>query len=352
MERDVLSARQMMVLLATALLAPASDLLPSLTAERAGSGGWLAALCALPLLLVALWAASGTAWETETRRVLGGIPGAIIIIVYLVWTLLILALALRLSAARLAVLYGEGAAFGCTAALLIVAVWMGLGKTGALARAGEVFYLALAVALAGVLFLAAFHVEWENLWPSSEELAALPGGGAATAGLLLNIVPAAALGKKVSASPQNGRRAVGWIVAFCAAVTLLLGAVIGCVGPRLTARLPAPFLTMVQGLGIKGAFQRTEALFAALWTLSDLTLIGLLLHTWRELANRLHPGRWSRWSILPAAAGAIVGAWAFFGAAEATRAFCGEVLPAVGLVLGLAIPLLGRILLLFLKRKG
>lgn len=352
MERDVLSMRQMMVLLAAALLAPASDLLPALTAEKAGSGGWLAVLCALPLLLIALWAVGGAVREMGSCRASGGILSAIIIIVYLIWTLLLLALALRLSAVRLAVLYGERAALGCAAALLAAAVWMGLGKTGALARAGEVFYLALAVALAAVLFLAAFHVEWKNLWPSAEEMAALPGSGAAAAGLLLNIVPAAVLGKRVRTRSQNGRRAVGWTAAFCAAVTLLLGAVIGCVGPRLTTRLPAPFLTMVQGLGIEGAFQRTEALFAALWTLSDLTLVGLLLHTWRELAGRLHSGRWSRWSILPAAAAAIIGGWTLFDTVEGMRAFCGEILPVIGLTLGLAFPLLIGILRWLGKGKG
>lgn len=340
MEGDTLSMRQMMVLLVTALLAPASDLLPVLAAQEAGSGGWLAVLGALPLLLIALWAVSRIVRDCGC---LGGVPKYIIIIVYLVWTLLTLTLALRLSGARLAVMYGEGPAFGCVAALLVVAGWMGVGKTSALARAGEIFYLALAVALAGILFLAAFHVEAENLWPTAEEAAALPGSCVAAAGLLLNIVPAAVLGKKVSSKPRNGRRAVGWTAAFCVAVTLLLGAVIGCLGPKLAARLPAPFLTMVQGLGIKGTFQRTEALAAALWTLSDLTLFGLLLHTWRELANQLHKGVWSRWSTLPAAAAAIVGGWIFFGEVEETRAFCSEILPAAGLILGLLFPLLAQI---------
>lgn len=351
MERDVLSMRQMMVLLVTALLAPASDLLPALAAENTGSGGWLAIFGALPLILIALWAAGGIVRKSETCRALRGVLRAIIIIVYLVWTLLTLSLALRLSGARLAVMYGAGPAFGCVVALLIVAIWMGLGKTAAFARAGEVFYLALAVALAGVLFLAAFHVEWGNLRPTMDEMATLPESGAGVAGLLLNIAPAAVLGKKVSSKSQNSRRAVGWTVAFCIAVTLLLGAVIGCLGPRLTTRLPAPFLTMVQGLGIKGAFQRTEALFAALWALSDLTLLGLLLHTWRELAGRLYVGKWSRWSVLPAAAAAMIGGWTLFGTVDELRTFCGEVLPVIGLILGFALPLLVRTLLLLWKKK-
>lgn len=351
MERDALSLRQMMVLLATALLAPATDLLPALTAQKAGSAGWLAALGALPLLLIALWAGAGLCQNGGLCRTLGRIPGGVLTIVYLIWTLLTLTLSLRLSAARLAEVYGDGPAFLCAAALLAVAVWMGLGKTSAFARAGEIFYLALAVALAGVLFLAVFKVEGSNFRLSGSEAAALPGCSAATAGLLLNIFPAAALGRKVTVRAHNSRRAVGWTVAFCAAVTLLLGAVIGCLGPRLTARLSAPFLIMVQGLGVKGAFQRTEALFAALWTLSDLTLAGLLLHTWRELADQLRPGTWSRWSILPAAVIALAGGWTLFASLENTRLFCRQVLPTVGLILGLALPLAAQILLRFRRKE-
>ncbi len=152
MGRDVLSLRQMMVLLFTALLAPAADLLPTLAAQRAGSAGWLAPLGALPLLLLALWAGSG--WHRAGSLGRGAEGG--ICLSYLAWTLLTLALSLRLCAARLAQIYGEGPAFFCCALLLALAVWMGWGKTAAFARAGEIFYLALAVALAALLLLAAF----------------------------------------------------------------------------------------------------------------------------------------------------------------------------------------------------
>lgn len=74
MERDVLSIRQMMVLLVTALLAPASDLLPVLSAQKAGGGGWLTVLGALPLLLIALWAVSGVIRDRGAGQMPGGLP--------------------------------------------------------------------------------------------------------------------------------------------------------------------------------------------------------------------------------------------------------------------------------------
>jgi hypothetical protein len=348
MEGETISLRQRMVLLGVALLAPACELLPGIAAQGAGRGGWLVALCALPVVLAALWAVWGT--QTAGGPALGRGTETVLVVVYLAWTLLDLALALRLCAARLAVIYGQGPALACAGALLAVAVWMGLGKRAALARAGEVFYLALTVALGGVLLLSVGQVEGKNLDLALTDAAALPGSGLRAAGLLLNLLPAAAPGRGTGKA-GDGKRAVKWVLAFTVALTLLLGAVIGCLGPKLTALLPAPFLTMVQGLGVQGAFQRTEALVSALWALSDLILVSLLLHTWRGLANRLYRGAWSRWSILPASAAAVAVGWTAFSDGDAARAFCRDVLPAVGLALGLVVPALVR-LLLYIRKKG
>lgn len=347
MKHDALSMRQMMVLLAVALLAPATDVLPALAVQWAGRGGWLIPAGVFPLLLLALWAASGLCLRGGLSQTLGRAPAGFVAAVYLAWVLLTLTLSLRLCWARLAAFDQSGPAV-CVVFLLAVAVWMGLGKVSAFARAGEVFYLALAVALIAVFLLAAPKVEWENLRPTLEEAAGLPGGCAAAAGLLLNIVPACALGGRVAKRPGNVRRAVGWTAAFCVTAALLLASITGCLGAGLTARLPEPFLIMIQGLGVKGAFQRTEALFAALWTLSDLILAGLLLHAWRALAGELCPGKWGRWSVVPVAAAALAGGWLFFPEAEQVQRFCGTVLPVAGIVLGLALPLLLQICV---KRK-
>ena len=344
---DVLSVRQMMVLLAVALLSPVTDLLPTLVTRTAGNTGWAAALIALPLLLAALWAARGAFWQNTGGRAVVRIP---IIIVYLLWTLMSLSLSLRLCGARLAVIYGEGPAFACALALLVLTVWMCLGKTAAFARAAEIFYLALAVALVLVLALAADKIEWGNLSPETGALAGLPVAGITTAGVLLNIAPVAALAGKIAHPEQGRRRVVGWTVAFCVVAALALAAVIGCLGPKLTERLPTPFLTMVQGLGVKGAFQRTEALFAAMWTLSDLVRVGLLLHAWRALAEKLRPGKWCRWSVLPAVGIALLGGWLVYYNVETLRDFCMTVLPLTGIFFGLIVPLILRFALSRQKR--
>lgn len=334
-----LSPRQFRVLLAAALLMPVTALLPTMTARLAGSAGWLSPAGAIPLLLAACWAAHG-AYPNEGSAVAGKIR-CVLVILYLAWTFLILMLSLRLSGARLAKVYGTGTAAVYTVFILLAAVWLGRKKIQVLARAGEIFYLVLGVLLAGVLLLGAFHVEAESFAVSAEELAGLPRSSAAAAGLLLNIYPAVIL--KGGTSGGCGKASV-WVLAFCAAAALLLGAVIGCLGAGLTAEIPSPFFVMVQGLEIPGVFQRAEALVIALWTLSDLTLTGLLLHTWRGLADRLCPERWSRASVIPAAALAMLGGWGLFSDETDLWLFSSTVLPVLGLIWGLVCPAAVRIL--------
>lgn len=332
MRGDVLSQRQVIVLLFSGLLGISADLLPTLAAQRAGSGGWLIPVLALPLLLLSLWTA------TRVFVLPSGFLKCIIYIMYMAQILAVLALVLRLNSLRMEQINEKFPAWVATVVLLAVAIWMGFGKTAAFARAGEIFYLALAVVIVGVIFLGALQVEPDNLAVNMTEIISLPGGGLAAAGIILNVYPVLALRTKIKAGRRGYRKVIIWTVAFCVVLTLVLVVVIGCLGPKLTAQWNEPFFTMVQGVGIKGAFQRTEALVMALMCLSDFVLVGSLFHAWRALAEGIRPGTWGRWSLL-AAAPALVAGWLLFPGQE-VREVALQILPVTGIVFGLILPLI------------
>ncbi len=349
MERDILSTRQMMVLLAVALLVPATDILPSAAARWVGRGGWLIALLVLPVLLLALWACSKVFCGDDLCARLGKPMGYTIIIIYLVWTLFVLSLVFRVSAARMEMIYAEAPPIFFGAGVAAVGIWMGRGRASALARAGEIFYLALTVVLAGVLVLALSRVEWSNLHPVAWK--SLPRGSFSAAGILLNVAPVAILGARVPKRMRSVRKVLGWTSVFCGAVCLVLLVVLGSVGVRLCMRLDIPYLIMVQGLGIKGAFQRLEAPVAAMWLLSDLILAGMLLRAGNDYVVAVASERWGRWSVPVIALVALGVGWLLFPKGETLRAFCVDVLPMTGVVLGLVIPLLLTIVLRVRQKK-
>lgn len=348
LDRDVLSARQMMVLLVVSLLAPTTDLLPSVAAQQVGKGGWLIGFGVLPVLLIVIWICGRVFREEEIRKAVGNPMGYTTIIIYLMWIVFVLAAVQRLGAARMEDVYGKAPSVWLSVAVIAVAAWIGMGKSAALARAAEIFYLALTVTLAGVLLLALFKVEIQNLYPV--EWTRVFGGSLQSAGILLNVVPAAVLSVRIPQKERNTGKIVGWTVAFCLAITLVTAAVLGCAGSGLSARLETPFFVVVQGLGIKGAFQRTEALVASLWLLSDLILCTSLLRAGSDYVAQIAPKRWGRWSVLLLAFASLAAGWLVFPGNE-TRAFCIKVLPTTGIVIGGIFPIFLRLVSCVRTRK-
>ena len=100
MEQDRISTRQLGALLWAGLMAPAAELLPAVTLPLAGRAAWLSALAALPVVLLIGWGLA----RLDLHR--GGLAGAVcremgpwagkgVLLFYIVWGELLLALRLR-----------------------------------------------------------------------------------------------------------------------------------------------------------------------------------------------------------------------------------------------------------------
>ena len=170
-EQDRISQTQLCALLWAGLMAPAAELLPAVTLPTAGRGAWLSAAAVLPVLLIFGWGLGKMGMRPgglagTIQQGLGPVLGRLVLLLYLVWGELLLALRLRLCAQRL-IASGERDGslwfFLPTAALLVL--WMARGKLAAFARAGQVFLTVLLVAAGIVLGLSLFQSQGEHLLP-------------------------------------------------------------------------------------------------------------------------------------------------------------------------------------------
>ena len=170
-EQDRISQTQLCALLWAGLMAPAAELLPAVTLPAAGRGAWLSAAAVLPVLLIFGWGLGKMGMRPgglagTIQQGLGPMLGRLVLLLYLVWGELLLALRLRLCAQRL-IASGERDGslwfFLPTAALLVL--WMARGKLAAFARAGQVFLTVLLVAAGIVLGLSLFQSQGEHLLP-------------------------------------------------------------------------------------------------------------------------------------------------------------------------------------------
>ena len=344
MKRDTISHTQLTALVWAGVLAPAAELLPAVTLPLAGKGAWLAPAAAIPLVLLGGWLLGGLArgrgLAASIREVLGPVAGRGVLLIYMAWALVLLALRLRLCAQRL---LGAGVRDGTMWFFLLavagMALWMGVGKLSAFARAGQL-YLAVLLATAGVvLALALVRARPELVLPLWREdvvpvlASALPAAGALGWGLFGAFLtgPVAGSGKR------GGWHWLFWGLGGCLLLTLAQWTILGNLGPALAGRLDNPFFALAKSVGVEGAFQRVESAVIALWTCSDLTLCALLLFALRAMALELSPKIREK----PVAAGA-----ALVGAVAALAAFSrGEaeywsqvIVPGGNLIFALGVP--------------
>ena len=339
------SQRERTELTVTALTPVALSLLPALAAW-AGRLSWLGAVIALT---VGLWVCS--IWRTlgeedlshGLRGAFGPWGGGLFQALYLAWGLVLLTGSAQRYADRLVTtVQGEAVRWLFLGVGLCLSLWLCRGNGAVLARTAKLIFLATLAVMGLTLILALPALDWRNLWPPAVgDWMGLPAGVALTSSLA---------GYGVYALCLPGRRgdqmdARPWAVGGCAALTLLIIIVVGAFGPVLTAQMSEPFLFLLQGVEVPGAFQRGEAALMAVLALADLLLLALLTWgckcLWRDLArSRL---QWMG-AVLPAGAFLLAG---LLTGRETGAWFTQVVAPVGNLIFGVGVPAFA-----VLTRKG
>jgi len=319
-----------------AVLAPGVSVLPGLCAEKAGSGGWLAPLVALPALVLAGQALARVSRGGFARRLLGlgSVWGRLLTIIYIMWALLLGSARLRMSGQRLVFTGRQETGLWLFLVVLAAAAgWLALGGAGVFVRTAAVFFGILTLALAGVVLLTLTQTEKENLFVLwVQDVPGVLWGGVYTLGVLCCGVYGAFL-------DDGGHK--GWAgktVGCCVLLMGLLICVLGTMGAELSEKLADPFITLSKYAGVEGAFRRVESLMAAVWLFGDLALLGLLLSACRCAVTEAVPAWRGKWVVLAGAAVMLLGAGVLFRDAVLTRKFEYEAAPLGNLALGVAVP--------------
>jgi hypothetical protein len=285
--RDGICIRDMLCLLGVGLLSPMIWVLPRWSAAVAGEAGWMAPLAAMVPLLAEMaclyWAVNrlpeGEGLGELMLRAFGSGFGRLVCAVYFLWMLFNLCVALRLYGERfMSTAYRDTSLSLFLVVLLAIELWISHGTLGAFARMGRIFTYILVTTMTLVMAFSLPNMDARNLLPiwfddapavASSSLLALANMGV---GIFLFF-----LSGKVIRRKENRRVAMSWAAGFCVLMALLSAVIIGCFGARLVTRMQVPFFTLTKEIKITGAIDRVESLVVAVWVLTDVVLIGLLL---------------------------------------------------------------------------
>ena len=332
------SRRERLEVTAAALVPAALGLLGP-TVLLAGRLSWLGPVLALPvgLCLCPIWGRLGKrSLSAGLEEAFGRVGGKVAVTLYLLWGLVLLTDAARRYSERLLTISeGEGVRWFFLAVALGLCLWLGRGNGAAFARTGRIFFLAVTITFGGALLLSLPGVDWKNLWPvEGADWRELPGSGALCLSLPGYGVYALCLPRREGERPKN---TWPWTVWGCILFAALLFVVVGVFGPALSGQMGDPFLYLLEGVQVPGAFQRGVAGLIALLTLADLVLLTMLsrgcIPLWQE-AVPVFSGIGCLWVALAfALAGALPGLGRIWG-------WLAAVLPRGNLLLGVLLPVL------------
>lgn len=259
-------------------------------AGSAGALAWLGPVIALPvgLVLCRVWEDLGEkGLPLGLEEAFGKGLGKCLEALYLLWALFLTVERADGYARRLmTTTEGEGVRWLYLGVGLVLCLWLSRGGGAVLARTGKLFFLAVVAALGLALILALPGADWRNLWPpQAGDLAGLPTAAVTVLSLSGCGVFALCLPRREG---RGGRSGI-WTVWSCAVFSALILAVVGAFGPALAARMKEPFLLLLQGVEVPGAFRRGEAALTAALALADWALLSLLAWScgrlWRALTG-------------------------------------------------------------------
>ena len=320
--------RERLELVTTALIPAALGMLGSLV-SLGGRLAWLLPFLVLPvgLLVARSWQQLGAGGlPSAIDRSCGEAAGRFLRGIYVLWGLWLLAdTALDCTDRLLAAAQLPVGRWPLLAAALLLTLWLGT-STGRYVRTGRIFYLVTAVTLGAVGLLAVPSLRWENLLPPTAKPETMLWGG-------VEVLSLAGYGIYGMCLPARGkiRKTWGWVTAEAGALSAILFVVVGAFGPALAAGLNQPFIYILRGVGVPGAFQRGEAILAAVLAQADLVLLGLLAKGCRELLTKQN---WGSYAVIGAGAlmAIILAAWEGGVLRSDKIRVCG------GIILGVLVP--------------
>ena len=292
------SRRERLALTVTALVPAALGSL-GLLAGSAGRLAWLAPVAALPggVLLCRIWGSLG---ERELslglKEAFGKEFGKVWEAIYFFWALFLIVERAGGYARRLmTTTEGEPTRWLFLGTALALCLWLCRGNGAVLARTGKLFFLVIMVVLVVTLLLSLPGLDWRNLWPrKAGDLAGLP----MAAGAVLSLAGYGIFALCLPRAGEDKPRPAAWTMWSSLGLAALVFVVLGAFGPVLTAGQEEPFLLLLQGVAVPGAFRRGEAALIAALALADWALLALL--TWgckRLWGSMTGVGRGSGWLV-------------------------------------------------------
>jgi len=285
--REKISASQMMLLFIMCTYSPVIRLFPSLTAREAGPAAWLSpvlpAFCLLILVFIvqSFFKKNNNMNLTDIYlKILGKLPGYLVMVVYLFAILLLLALYTRYYAERIA-----SSIFPDTSINFFIIVMLALvfyivrGGLVSLARFNEMIFFVFIFLLSVGIFLSLFNVEITNLLPiSTLDITPVVRASPTILAIWGYFLFMFFFADKVNDKEHIKRLGIKATVFITISSIMIIITTVGTLGSSLAERVSLPYILTIKEISILNALERLESITLSLWVAADCIIISVFTY--------------------------------------------------------------------------
>ncbi len=295
-DREKISLKQALFLFLTAVYTPAVRLAANYTAIEANHAGWLCPLASFPVLVILLWLIKSIYMKHKTASfsdllniILGKLAGKIVLMIYIVYITLLLALYVRYYAERLVTSTYPGIKIQLFMVVMLVMVAYILRKgIVIIARMNEIIIIFLTFVFFLLFIFLMPEIEINKLTPISymDILPVMKGSLGITA-LWIYIFFIFIFSDRIMEKDKVMDKGLG-ISVFLLLVTLfLIISSIGSLGASIISRTPLSFYAAVRQVKAFGIFERLESILVTSWVISDFIIISVFTFIILEMVKGL-----------------------------------------------------------------
>ena len=306
-----MSIRQAICLLLLGLGAPSLRVIPNYVSIYSKQASWITPIIAslLTILLIYTWAnlfnktKKASLYEVY-KMIFGNIVCNIITVVYLIWTIALTSLYLRMYGERVlgAILFNAN--LPAILAIMCVLIYFVINqRIDGLGRSSEILLTVLLF-----IFITAFifvfpNIKPENIYPVTyyDTLPVLKGSFPILS-LMSYITIITILGDKISDKQNIKKIGVKYILFFAFLLIMLILVTVGLFGYRMAEQFIFPYFSTLKSIKIMESIERVESLVISTWISSDFAIITLFSIASLTLIQKLFKmksyGKISFWFIL------------------------------------------------------
>ncbi|WHH57829.1 GerAB/ArcD/ProY family transporter [Petroclostridium sp. X23] len=286
-DREKISLRQAALLFLTLAYSPAVRFIPLYVANRAKQASWLAPCLASIFFVILVYILHRFFKQHKNHSlmdviysVLGLGIGRVVVIIYMIWITLLLALNVRY--------YGEkivSSILPNTVISVFLIIMLGLLayvlRSGlvVIARMNEIIFYLITISTLLMIFFLLPVIKVNDITPVSyKDIYPLFEASIGVTGIWVYFFFLFFLGNKINNKEKIKNIGIQTLMFLLIANIATIIATVGTLGYSVTGRIPLPFLTAVKQISVFDIFEKVESIVVMIWIASDFILFSVFTY--------------------------------------------------------------------------